>query len=240
MSNFIFIRNDDVWSLERPFRDFFDFMLQQKIPVIYGVIPAKLTEEAAVFLRLAKENNPDLLDIVQHGYAHHNYAPDGERPYEFGPERTYTQQLDDITQGMKIMRRWFGEFLTPGFIPPYHAYDAHTIEVIETLGIPLHSARLKVPRQEKKFLDLPAQIWANRADEHGIPSPMDFHALARDLASVMGVGPITGVVFRHHMMVGQRDQDVLKALMRLVVQERTKGNIQTVLFSELLDATHKS
>jgi|CXWL01.1.fsa_nt_gi hypothetical protein len=234
MSKFLFIRNDDVWNLDPFFRDFFDFMLNWKIPVVYGVIPAILQEDAALFLLRAKEKSPKLLDIVQHGYAHHNYAAAGEHKYEFGSARSYAEQLNDIASGMKIMRRWFGELVTPGFIPPYHAYNAKTIDAIEALEIPLHSARLKVPRSGKKFIDLPAQIWANEADENGVPSPLDFQGLSRDLASVLASGPITGMVFRHHMMTGPRDKDVLMALMRLVLQQRTTGKIRTVLFSDLL------
>ncbi len=235
MSKFLFIRNDDVWALDKSFQKFFDFMFNQKIPVVYGVIPAKLQEDAALFLRRAKGKAPKLLDIVQHGYAHRNYAVVGEQPYEFGPTRTYTQQLEDISQGMQIMRRWFGELVTPGFIPPYHADDAKTIDAIEALNIPLYSSRLKVPRQIKKFIDLPAQIWANRVNVDGEPWPLEFHSLSRDLASVLESGQITGMVFRHHLMVNPKDKDVLAALMRLLVQERDKGKIRTVLFSELLN-----
>lgn len=247
MSKFLFIRNDDVWALDKSFQEFFDFMFKQKIPVVYGVIPAKLQEDTALFLRRAKQEAPNLLDIVQHGYTHRNYAAPGEHQYEFGPVRTYAQQFEDISQGMQIMRRWFGELVTPGFISPYHAYDANTIDAIEALNIPLHSARLKVPHRGKKFIDLPAQIWANKADEQGIPWPLDFHGLSRDLASVLESGPITGMVFRHHLMVNPKDKDVLVALMRLLVQERDKGKIRTVLFSDLLNVaggeekmTHKA
>lgn len=235
MSKFLFIRNDDVWVLDKSFQEFFDLMLSQKVPVVYGIIPAKLKEDTALFLRRSKEKAPKLLDIVQHGYAHRNYAAPQEQPYEFGLARTYTQQFEDILQGMQIMRHWFGELVTPGFIPPYHADDANTIDAIEALNIPLYSSRLKVPRQTKKFIDLPAQIWANKADAQGVPVPLDFHGLSRDLASVLESGPITGMVFRHHLMVNPKDKDVLAALMRLLVQERDKGKIQTVLFSELLN-----
>lgn len=239
MSKFLFIRDDDVWNLDQSFYDFFDFMLNQKIPVVYGVIPALLQEDAAIFLRRAKKKNPKLIDIVQHGYAHRNYAAAGERKYEFGRVRSYIQQLDDIASGMQIMRRWFGEVVTPGFTPSYHAYDTNTIDAIEALNIPLHSARLTVPRQEKKFIDVPAQIWANKLDPQGKPCSLMFHRLAMDLASVLELGSITGMVFHHHRMVDPRDRDVLKAFAKLVVQERTNRKIRMVLFSDLLNTAQK-
>ena len=237
MSKYLFIRNDDVWRLDGSFGAFFDFMLRQRVPIVYGVIPAKLEKDAALFLRRAKEKDPELLDLVQHGYAHVNHAPAGDHhKYEFGETRTYAQQYEDIAQGMRIMRDRFGDLVTPGFIPPYHSDDANTIDAIEALNIPLYSSRLKVPRPSKRFIEMPAQIWANKADAQGVPSPLDFHGLSRDLASVLASGPITGMVFRHHMMVSPKNRDVLAALMSLVMEERAQGKLRTVLFSELLNA----
>jgi len=222
--------------LDKSFRDFFDFMFGLKIPVVYGVIPDKLQKDAAIFLRRAKKDQPKLLDIVQHGFAHSNYADEGEDKYEFGPARTYEQQRDDIVKGQSIMDHWFGELATPGFIPPFHADDENTINALEDLKVPLYSARLKVPRLVKRFIDLPAQIWANKIDAKGLPKPLNFRSLSIDLASVLESGPVTGMVFHHDMMVAPKDKEVLMALMKLVLQQRAERKIRTILFSDLLNA----
>ncbi|MBL8012752.1 MAG: hypothetical protein JNN05_02785 [Candidatus Omnitrophica bacterium] len=52
---------------------------------------------------------------------------------------------------------------------------------------------------------------------------------------MMDSGPITGLVFRHHMING-RDMDVIKALTQMIVRERANGEIRMVLFSDLLKA----
>lgn len=239
MRKFLFIRNDDVWKLERSFREFFDMMLAYKIPIVYGVIPARLEKSATVFLRKAKEKTPDLLDIVQHGYLHRNYAPPGEDKYEFGAGRTYAQQRKNIEQGMKIMRRSFGDLVTPGFIPPYHAEDENTIKALESLKVPLYSARLKVPKKKKTFIDLPAQVWANKVDIKGDPKPLDFRRVSADLFDVLSTQKMSGMVFRHHMMCGASDKKVLMALMQLIMKERAKGKVQTVLFSDILSVRKK-
>lgn len=237
MSKFLFIRNDDVWTIGSSFRNFFNVMLQNNIPVIYGVVPGRLDETMADFLRKAKESQPELVDIVQHGFMHRNYAPAGERRYEFGSRRSYQEQLEDIHSGMRILHERFGDLLTPGFIPPYHAYDTHTIDAIEALEIPLFSARLKVPREKKKFLDVPANIWANRGDpDGGVSLPLGFHDLARDVTSIVNAGPISGVVFRHQMMTHLNDMDVLKAFVSLILQEQKKGKFRVVNFSNFLNS----
>ena len=239
MRRYLFIRDDDVWTLERSFVEFFELMFKLKIPVVYGVIPARLEKEAAIFLKKAKVKEPNLLDIVQHGYAHQNYAPQGEKKYEFGENRTYEQQFSDIERGMKLMRQWFGPLMTEGFTPPYHAEDRRTIKAIEKLKVPLYSARLKVPLKKKTFIDLPAQVWANKSGANGEPESMDFRRIGVDLFDCFSTQQITGMVFRHHMLRHPSDAKVLAALMQVIIKERRQGKVQTVLFSELLKAGRK-
>ena len=68
MSARLFIRNDDVWTLDREFRFFFDLAIDRGIPVVYAVIPGKMDQGLIRFLCRAKEKTPQLLDIVQHGW----------------------------------------------------------------------------------------------------------------------------------------------------------------------------
>ena len=37
----LFIRDDDVWLLDRSFRFFFDQMIGRNLPVIYAVVPGE-------------------------------------------------------------------------------------------------------------------------------------------------------------------------------------------------------
>jgi hypothetical protein len=235
MRKFLFIRNDDVWTLEKSFTDFFAIMYGLKIPVVYAVIPKLLEKSAAIFLRKAKEKTPDLIDIVQHGYAHENHADAGQRKYEFGDNRTYQQQVYDIEAGIKIMKKWFGGLLTPGFIPPYHSENADTVKALEYLDVPLYSARLKLPCKKTKFLELPAKVWIHRLDSKGAPAPLNFRRVSAELVEALSTQKISGMVCRHHMLTHPNDHKILKALMGIVLREQSQGKVQTVLFSDILN-----
>lgn len=232
----VFLRDDDVWIDDDVFLELAALFKMQGIPVIYGVIPMRLTEQMARVLREAKERDPGLLDIVQHGYAHQNYALPGEGKYEFGPLRTYAQQYEDIACGIKIMRRFFGRTLTPGFIPPFHADDINTIKAIEALKIPLYSARKQVVWPRKKFVDFPAQVYLNGYERDGTLRALDFRGLLSKIEEIVVPGKVNGMVYRHHLIRSTKEMKAMKAFVLVLARLSEQGKLRIVLFSELLNA----
>lgn len=150
----LFIRNDDVWTLDRPFRYYFDLAQEHQIPVVHAVIPAKIDKETIRFLNRAKEKNPHLLDMVQHGWRHANYSM-GSSKYEFGPKRSLKLQREDMNKGFKKMQDAFGQNFTPAFVPPYHGYDQSTLAVLKTAEFKVFSAN---KLSKLNLIDLPVQV----------------------------------------------------------------------------------
>ena len=93
------------------------------------MIPGRLEKETAEWLRHARESNPGLVEIGQHGYMHRLY--DGV--YEFGPSRTYAMQLSDINKGKCIMENMLGE-ISGIFSPPTDFADANTTKALNEAG----------------------------------------------------------------------------------------------------------
>src|SRR5262245_9543051 len=119
MSQQVFIRDDDAYTLDKSFRFFFEAAMERAIPVVYAVIPGKMDRAFIRFMRRAKDKTPHLLDLVQHGWMHANHATDGAK-YEFGPSRLLKVQREDIRLGSERMREAFDEHFMPAFVPPYH------------------------------------------------------------------------------------------------------------------------
>lgn len=232
--SYIFIRDDDVWVDDAVFLELFEWLKKYNVPVVYGVIPMRLKDRMAQTLRKRKKNHPELLDIVQHGYAHQNYAIDGEGKYEFGASRTYEQQYEDIANGMQIMRRCFGSELTPGFIPPFHAEDKNTMKAVQALGIPLFSARKSVFLPGKKFIDLPAKVWLNGYARNGSPRALDFKSLMGKVSGAFVPGELTGMVYRHHAIRTLSEMKAMKEFFLVLSKWQNQGKIRIVLFSEIL------
>ena len=136
-SPFVFIRDDDVWRLDESFLRFFRYCLNSKIPVVYAVIPAKATKELLNFLAEQKKRNPNLLDIVQHGWNHQNHNKYAPSKYEFGKNRSFAQQKEDIVNGLLKLYIHFGDAFTPAFVPPYHGFNSDTLEILKQFNFPV-------------------------------------------------------------------------------------------------------
>jgi O6-methylguanine-DNA--protein-cysteine methyltransferase len=115
----LFFRNDDVDEDEAPLRRLLGLFLERETPINLGVIPGRLTAACAELLAQSVSAAPALLELNQHGWLHLNYEREG-RKCEFGPSRTYAEQLADIARGQARMTEAFGPNWFPVFIPPWN------------------------------------------------------------------------------------------------------------------------
>src|SRR5215467_4137350 len=94
----LFFRNDDVDEDEAPLRRLLRLFMERNTPINLGVIPGRLTAACAELLAQSTGAAPALLELNQHGWLHLNHEREG-RKCEFGPSRTYAEQLADVAQG---------------------------------------------------------------------------------------------------------------------------------------------
>jgi hypothetical protein len=137
----LFLRDDDVGALTPAFRGFFDLFADAGLPVSYQVIPDRFTEECAAYMEARRGRAPALVEYGQHGLRHEMMVRGQLEFYEFGPERTYQQQLDDISQGRALIRERLGpEIPLEIFTPPRHRYDRNTLKALRAAGFSVLSA----------------------------------------------------------------------------------------------------
>lgn len=140
-STHIFIRDDDVGALTPQLRTFIKIFAEHRIPVSYQVIPAALTTECAGFLRAQRLQAPDLFEFGQHGFKHEMMIGGRRVFYEYGPERSYDEQLATILDGQTLLRERLGEdFEAAIFTPPRHRYDRATLAALATAQVRILSA----------------------------------------------------------------------------------------------------
>jgi O6-methylguanine-DNA--protein-cysteine methyltransferase len=136
----LFFRNDDVDEDEAPLRRLLELFLERETPINLGVIPGRLTAACAELLAQSASAAPALLELNQHGWLHLNYEREG-RKCEFGPSRTYAEQLADIARGRARMTEAFGPNWFPVFIPPWNRCTEETHRAIDQLGFRALSAK---------------------------------------------------------------------------------------------------
>lgn len=125
----IFFRDDDVDEDEETLWRLLDIFAVRRVPIVLGVIPARLTNEGITLLKQFS----DTVEIVQHGWQHVNHETTG-RKCEFGASRTFAEQFNDIARGKKCLDEAFGENWFPAFIPPWNRCTPDTHEALNQLS----------------------------------------------------------------------------------------------------------
>ena len=129
----IFFRDDDVDEDEESLRQLLEIFTSRKIPLILGVLPAKLTASATALLLKTQRDFPGLIELTQHGWQHVNHEV-SERKCEFGSSRNFAEQVTDIQRGQTRMNEAFGAQWFLAFIPPWNRCTAQTCQALNQLG----------------------------------------------------------------------------------------------------------
>ncbi len=95
-------------------------------PLALAVIPASATAELASVTR----DYPNI-DVVQHGFAHTNHAPIGEKKAEFGAHRPIQVMRNEILEGRKRLTELFGATFTAVFVPPWNRIASSVAAALE-------------------------------------------------------------------------------------------------------------
>jgi hypothetical protein len=137
----IFLRDDDVGALTPALSRFVGLFAERGLPVSYQIIPEQFTAESAAFMLSQRTKAPALIEFGQHGLRHEMQVRGKTEYYEFGPERSYAQQLADIEAGKALLHERLGaaEDLRV-FTPPRHRYDRNTLKAIRATGFSVLSA----------------------------------------------------------------------------------------------------
>lgn len=102
---------------------------RHRLPLALAVIPAA----ADAGLVEALDDAPQLY-VLQHGYAHANHAPAGEKTVELGSHRPLPAVLDELRRGRRRLRGLFGERLVPALVPPWNRIDPGVVRRLGALG----------------------------------------------------------------------------------------------------------
>lgn len=138
----IFFRNDDVRDkLDNELIKLTELCVQHKVPISHAVEPANITREVVDWLISAKNQHPDLIEIIQHGYNHNLQNP--SMKMEFGGNRDFQDQLNDLRKGKEMMDAYFGNLWSPVFSFPYGTYNQHTLKAIDQLKYQAISSKIQ-------------------------------------------------------------------------------------------------
>jgi uncharacterized protein DUF2334 len=215
-----FFRDDDVGRRGDRLRDLLDLFAELALPLDLAVIPAELDPPAARELLDRIERADGRLGLHQHGYAHVNHEPSGERKCEFGPSRRRDDQLRDIAAGRERLDALLGPAVEPIFTPPWNRCTTATGSCLVELGFELLSREARAaPLDAPGLRELPVNVdWLKRRDGVRL-RPGAVAALAA--AAVERGGPV-GVMLHHAEMDAAELETAAELLGLLAEHERTR------------------
>jgi hypothetical protein len=101
-----------------------------RAPVALAVVPEPAGP--ALARRLATAPN---VRVLQHGWAHLNHRPAGERSAEFAADRPLEVMTDELRRGRAHLLDLFGARCLPVLVPPWNRIDAAVVGALPALGL---------------------------------------------------------------------------------------------------------
>ncbi len=122
-------RDDDAVDAGPALDRLLDIRAATGMPLALAVVPSQAT--AALAARLAGEG---AVDVLQHGYAHTNHAPPGDKKIELGPHRPAMLVLGELGTGWLALERLFGRKAQPVMVPPWNRIAPALIPTLPEIG----------------------------------------------------------------------------------------------------------
>ena len=227
----IFFRDDDVDEDEKSLRRLLDLFVRRNVPLNLAVIPGCLTDSAVSYLVQTCSAHPELIELNQHGWRHVNHEPEG-RQCEFGPSRTFDQQLSDIASGKAKMTSAFGDMWFPVFVPPWNRCTEETYQALDRLEFPVLSRNeTGAPVTGHKFHEI--SISLDLYQWRGGAAMRQIEAILEDLILQIRQRKWTGVML-HHKVMSDEAFSFVDLLLDTLNQYR---NIRYHTFRRLLELT---
>ncbi len=125
----LWLRDDDACRDSPALRRLFGVASALDVPVALAAIPAAM--ESSLVDAVLESGSAT---VVQHGYAHRNHAPPGERKRELGAHRPLDTTLAELQQGFHSLERAFGVRFSAVLVPPWNRIDPEIIPHLPLAG----------------------------------------------------------------------------------------------------------
>ena len=109
-------RDDDAGAVTGALERLLTLSTSHRVPLALATIPQSIAPELSEVLA-----SVDTVCVLQHGFAHRNHAPDGEKKAEYGFHRPAEEMAAELSKGRALIERSLG----PGcrsdiLVPPWN------------------------------------------------------------------------------------------------------------------------
>jgi hypothetical protein len=123
-------RDDDAVEPGPALARLLELASERDLPLALAVIPLRASEALADALSATTAR----ATLLQHGYAHRNHAPAGEKKAELGAHRPANLVLEQLLRGQGRMTALFGNGWAPVLVPPWNRIAEPLVPALAGLG----------------------------------------------------------------------------------------------------------
>ena len=153
-----------------------------------------------------------LLHPCQHGFAHANHAPAGEKKQELGPHRALADVADELAAGRAKLLDLFGDALRPVLVPPWNRIDAALLSQLPAIGLHGLSVFGKPAQPAGGRLDSNVDIMDWHGTRGGLATAALVPLLVRALETARNNGGAPVGILTHHLVHDEEAWTFLEAL----------------------------
>ena len=129
----VFFRDDDGGWADSQLDKMCSWFKDRRLPLDIAVIPQEMDNDSVSLISKWINDKQSAIRIHQHGYTHVNHQLEG-RGCEFGSDRDYQQQYNDIFHGDEILKHHFGNTVDSVFTPPWNRCTDDTVAALTKCG----------------------------------------------------------------------------------------------------------
>jgi len=122
-------RDDDARQATSRLEQLISLRRNAGIPLSMAVIPENVSTSLSGRLSHLAE-----VTVLQHGYAHANHAPEGEKKAELGAHRPQEAIHGELLAGAQALKKHFGLRFLPVLVPPWNRIDPDLVGTLAGLG----------------------------------------------------------------------------------------------------------
>lgn len=123
-------RDDDAAALTPALERLVATAVRARAPLALAVIPKDMAADLPITLAPAPH-----VSVVQHGFAHINYAQKGQGAWELGLHRPLATVFADLAAGFRTLRSAFADRFVPLVVPPWNRIDPAITEILPDVGL---------------------------------------------------------------------------------------------------------
>lgn len=122
-------RDDDADRTGAAIKRMMQISRAHDVPVGIAVSPAIVSSSLGHFV-----SKQFRCAVMQHGYAHVNYAPIDQKKCELGDHRPIAAALHELSIGLRRMENLFGEYFLPVMVPPWNRISDAVLAQLNGIG----------------------------------------------------------------------------------------------------------